>query len=417
MATSNNITAQGSSRRRWIGVFILIAAVVVLTAFLSLRPRRIRIQVTQPDRQDITSSISTNGKMEAAQNFEAHAPSPSTVKRILVDVGARVRKGQLLIQLDDTDARASAAKTLAQVRAAEANLASFRSGGTQEEVLTRRSDLSKAQTERSAAQRNLEALQRLKQRGAASDAEVQAAQDRLNRASADATLFESKGSQRYSTADIARAQAELENARTANQAAKNAIAAANVTAPFDGTVYFLPLREGAFVNTGEMLLQLADLHKMQVRAFIDEPEIGRLQKGQVVKIGWDAIPGRAWQGEVTAIPTTVISRGTRVVGEITCLVDNSDLKLLPNVNVSVTVVTSSRQNALAVPREAVREDDNKYYVFVVDGNHLHKQQVETGVANLTHIEVTKGLSDKQTIAITSLSPTPLFDGASVKIEQ
>lgn len=416
MATSNHIAEQGSSRRRWAAVLIIVIAVVVLTAFLSLRPRRIRVQVTHPDREDITSSISTNGKMEAALNFEAHAPSPTTVKRILVEVGTRARKGQLLLELDDSDARALAARALAQIRAAEATLATVRSGGNQEEILTRRADVSKAQTERSGAQRNLEALQRLKQRGAASDAEVQVAQDRLNRTNADTTLLEAKSKQRFSSEDIARVQADLVNAQATYNAAKKRVAEANVTAPFDGTVYFLPLREGAFVNTGEMLLQLADLSKMQVRAFIDEPEIGRLQRGQVVRVGWDAVPGRSWLGAVTAVPSTVISRGTRVVGEIICLVNNSDLKLLPNVNVSVTVVTSSRQNALAIPREAIREQEGKHYIFIVDGSHLRKQMVETGVANLTHIEVTQGLTDNQTIAVTSLSPTPLFDGASVKIE-
>jgi HlyD family secretion protein len=417
MATSSNLSGNGTSKRRWGIVAVIVIAVVVLSAFLSLRPRRIRVQLTQVERQDITSTISTNGKMEAAQNFEAHAAGPSTVKRLLVHEGDKVHKGQLLLQLDDSDARATAAKALAQLKAAEASLASLNSGGTQEEVLKRRSDLTKAQAEREAAQRNLDALKRLKESGAASQGEVDAAQERLNRANADITLLDAKSTERFSKPDVARAEADVANARAAYDAALHSISEANVTTPLDGTVYFLPFREGSFVAAGDLLVQVADLHNLQVRAFIDEPEIGRLSKGQIVKISWDAIPGRTWQGVVGKVPTTVINRGTRVVGEIICPVENADLKLLPGVNVSVTVVTSSHQNTLTVPREAVHEQDGQHYVYVIDGSHLKKQIVQTGVANLTSIEITQGLKDKQDIALASLSPTPLYDGASIKIAE
>ncbi len=70
----------------------------------------------------------------------------------------------------------------------------------------------------------------------------------------------------------------------------------NVTAPFAGTVYQVPVKRGAYVNGGELLVQVANLEKVRVRAFVDEPEIGRLAKGQKVEIKWDAIPGRTWNG-------------------------------------------------------------------------------------------------------------------------
>ena len=71
-----------------------------------------------------------------------------------------------------------------------------------------------------------------------------------------------------------------------------------MSAPHEGMVYSLPVREGAFVNTGDLLVQVADLHKVRVRAFVDEPEIGKLQPGQLVEITWDALPGRVWKGTI-----------------------------------------------------------------------------------------------------------------------
>jgi HlyD family secretion protein len=188
-----------------------------------------------------------------------------------------------------------------------------------------------------------------------------------------------------------------------------------VRAPFAGTVYFLPAKAGAFVQIGDLLLQEADLSQLQVRAFVDEPEIGRLALGQTVRITWDALPGKFWQGTVASLPSTVINRGSRVVGEVLCRVDNTARLLLPNVNVNATIVSVSKENALSVPREAVREDATHSYVFVVEGGELRRRDVTLGIANLTHVEILNGIGVRDVIAVQSLSPSPLADGVAVKI--
>src|SRR5512147_2431389 len=118
--TNGTNGTQAQPGRRW-AVIAGIALLMVLVAGLwqVLRPLRIRVVTTKPSRQDISSTISTNGKVEPVRNFEAHAPSSTTVKRILVQEGTKVRAGQLLLELDDTDARAQLAKALAQLKGAE----------------------------------------------------------------------------------------------------------------------------------------------------------------------------------------------------------------------------------------------------------------------------------------------------------
>jgi len=141
-------------RKRLIAVAVLVVAAVVLFTGLNQRRGGISVRAEKVARQEIASVISTNGKIEPVDSFEAHAPAPATVKDVRVAEGDRVRVGQLLVQLDDADARAQAARALAQLRSAEAALQAVKSGGTQEEVLTARADLSKAQAERDEAQRN-----------------------------------------------------------------------------------------------------------------------------------------------------------------------------------------------------------------------------------------------------------------------
>ncbi|HXA06746.1 MAG TPA: hypothetical protein VNY30_17995, partial [Bryobacteraceae bacterium] len=129
---------------------------------------------------------------------------------------------------------------------------------------------------------------------------------------------------------------------------------------------------------------------------------------------WDAVPGRIWRATVTAIPSTVKLRGSRNVGETTSIVDNKDLKLLPNTNVGVTIVTAEHDNVLVVPREAVRTDDSKPYVLQVDGHELKRRDVETSLSNLTQVEVTRGLSAKDMVAISSWNGKPIGDRMQVK---
>src|SRR5260370_11648849 len=95
----------------------------------------------------------------------------------------------------------------------------------------------------------------------------------------------------------------------------------------------MPVRAGDFVKTGDLLLEMADLHEVRVRVFIDEPEMGALEVGLPVKITWDALPERVWQGTTETVPQQVVARGARSVGEMRGSGQNEKLQLLPNTNV------------------------------------------------------------------------------------
>ncbi len=373
------------------------------------------MRVATVERSTIRSIVSTNGKVEPLQSFESHAPVGTTVKKLLVKEGQQVKKGQLLAQLDDTEASSQAARALAQVRAAQAETSAVQSGGNREEVLTLASQLVKARAQRDTAQRNLEALQRLQQNGAASPGEVKQAQDQLAAAEADLKLLQQKQGDRYSAPEVARVEAQKTEAQSAYAAAENILRQLNIHAPFDGIVYSLPVHQGSYVNPGDLILQEADLSKVLVRAFVDEPDVGRLAAGQPIELTWDAIPGRKWQGSVSTIPSTVKLLGTRNVGETTCVVDNQDLKLLPNINVGVTIVTGEHHDALTVPREAVRLDDSKKFVYQVVNDELQRRDIQTAISNLTQVEVTGGVTEKALLALASTNSKPLHEGLAVKV--
>jgi len=405
------------SKRIWTIIAAVVVGVIILAAFMTSSRGELPVRTETARRETIINTIQTNGKIEPIQNFEAHAPVATTVKKLLVNEGDTVKKGELLLQLDDADARAQAARALAQMRSADANLIATHTGGTHEEVLSNEASLVKAHGDFSSAQRNLDAMRRLQQSGAASPAEVSEAENRLQTAQAQVNLLEQKLKERYSQPEVQRVFAQKIEAATAYNAAKDILDSSNVRAPQDGIVYSLPVRQGQYVNAGDLLLQVANLSKVQVRGFVDEPDIGRLQTGQKVSIEWDAIPGRIWEGKLTRVPTTVIVRGTRTVGEIKCEVDNGDGKLLPNINVNVTILTAHENNALTVSREAMHQEDHVHFVYQIVDGKLKRKDVETSIFNLTRIQVVKGLDDGAEVALGSTNGTPLQAGVSVHIVQ
>jgi HlyD family secretion protein len=415
MALTDNIQAGFVAKHRWlVWTTGIVAAVVILASFVLTRGDVARVRAATVERGAIRSVVSTNGKVEPQQNFEAHAPVATTVKRVLVKEGDHVRRGQLLVELNDAEALSQLARALAEIKTAQVGQSAIESGGSREEVLTLQADVTKARSERDTAQRNLDALRRLQQKGAASAGEVKDAENQWQRADADVKLLEQKTNDRYSKQERARAEAQKEQAQAAYAAADDVLRQLSVRAPFDGEVYSLPVKPGFYVNTGDLLLQEADLSSVLVRAFVDEPDIGRLAPGQKIEITWDAVPGRSWQGTVSNVPSTVKLRGTRNVGETTCVVSNRDFKLLPNINVGVIIITAEHNGVLSVPREAVHLDDTKPYVYQIEDNELRRRPVQTSISNLTRVEIS-GLPENAQVAVSTVDSKPLREGLQVKV--
>jgi len=411
LASRNNSTAP--SRRRWTWPVIVLVALVLLYTYFHASPLKVRATTVQ--RGPIRSLISTNGTIEPVQNFEAHAPVSTTVKRLLVKEGDHVRKGQLLLQLDDADIRSQAAHAEAQVKAAQSDESEVSKGGTQEELIALNAQITKAQSARDVAQNKLDALRRLEQEGAASPGEVRVAEDALKSAQADLLQAQQKKADRYSQPEVAKIQGEASGAQAAYAAAEDALAKSNVHAPFDGIVYSLPVKLGASVQPGGLLLQEADLSHVLVRGYVDEPDIGRLQLGQKVEVTWDALSGRVWTGSVTTLPSTIKVHFSRNVGEMTCTVDNHDLRLLPNVNVGVNIVVAEHANVLTLQRDALRTDDSQLYVYRIVNGRLRRQNVEVSLQNLTQVEITAGLEEGVVVALSPAENKPLVDGAAVTV--
>jgi HlyD family secretion protein len=172
-----------------------------------------------------------------------------------------------------------------------------------------------------------------------------------------------------------------------------------------------------YVHAGDLLLQMADLTKLQVRAYFDEPELGALHVGQPATIIWDALPNRIWHGRILSMPSTIITYTTRNVGEVLLSVDDADGKLLPNTNVKVTVTEQRLERVLTIPREAVHGEGGKDYAYLLHGKVLRRQQVTVGARNLTQVQVLSGLAENDTVALSTTNGEPLAERVPVRIDR
>lgn len=411
-------TRRPHTARIWI-----LTTVALILAFYIIRMatrQKLPIRVAAAAMGDLKKTSSTNGKVEPEpqENFEAHAPFPGTIKAVYVHPGQDVAAGTLLLSMNDTDARARLADALAALRRAQANYDAAQQGGTPSQRISLLGNLRQAEMERDQAKSDLAAMRKLEASGAASPSEVNAARQRLASDTSQLKTLEQQQKSGYGAAGVAQAQAALQDAQAGYAAAQQAIRQANVRAPFAGTVYSLPVAPSDYVQQGDRLLSLADLSKLQVLAYFDEPEIGDLRVGQPVTIAWDAHPGEEWHGHILRLPSTIISYNTRNVGEVLVSIeDNADKVLLPDTNVTVTVTVANESNVLVIPRDALFYDQGMPFVYRVVGGYLHRTPVTIGRLNLSEVQIVSGIEAGDVLATGTTNGQPLGDGQPVEIVQ
>ncbi|HWY42555.1 MAG TPA: efflux RND transporter periplasmic adaptor subunit [Candidatus Sulfotelmatobacter sp.] len=409
--------------RNRILIFLVVAAgVAFLLVRLSGRQPVAKIMAVKPVRENLVASVSSNGKVEPISPYVMRAQLDTFVQKVHVMEGQAVKKGQLLLELDVRDAAAQLAQAQARLLQAQDDLRAALGGGRSDAAAKASGDLAKAIAERDRVKRNRDALQRLIAQQAATKDELAANELELTKTQAEVDRLSAVKQEFDRGVKLDAGKYDLQVQQAQNQVAALAEKArgGKITAPAEGTLYSLPVRQGDFVKVGDLLAEMADLHKVRVRAFVDEPELGGLEPNEAVRITWDALPNRTWDGKTEVIPKQVVPRGSRSVGELLCSVNNEKLELLPNINVDVRISARERNDVLTVPRSAVESDGGKRYVFVVkDGglnvgqNSLEKRQIIVGIADAANYEVIAGLSGGEMVALPG--DFDLRDGMLVRV--
>jgi HlyD family secretion protein len=398
-------------KRVWLTLLVLAIAGGVLWQLEQQRGRPPQVTFTRAEHENISSLVSTNGKVEPVESGVARAERSGAVKRILIQHGQRVEAGQTLVELDASDAQA-------ELKTAEANQAAIRSelqvlaqGGRATDRAGIDTALDKARLELKIAQDAYATAVRLRDKQAGTEVEVRTAKQAVDRAQAQIQALDKQRASLVTPADHNSAEARLDVAKTAAQLAEARIRMSVVKAPIAGIVYQFDIKPGAYLNAGDLVASIGRLDHVHVKVYVDEPDLGRVMKGMPVTITWDALPGRQWKGSVDRTPTEIVPMGARQVGEVTCNIENPAMDLLPGTNVNAVILSETVENAITIPKEAVHRQQGQTGVYLLEGDRVHWRRITQGVNNTTRTQVNE-LKDGDSVALPS--EKPLKDGMVVE---
>lgn len=357
------------------------------------------VPFTKVTRESIVSTLTTNGKVEPETYSAIRAEAAGAVKQITAQRGQEVTAGQMLVQLGASSASAALAGAQARAAQSRAELSTLEAGGSTRDLVQIDSSLTSVRSQLASAQKESETLQRLATKQAATRAEAEAAKNTVAKLEQEMQSLEQRRQALVSAADRTVAQARLQEAESGVATARVNASQLQVRSPIGGTLYAFDVKPGAYLNPGDQIGQVGNLSRMRVTVYVDEPELGRVAEGMPVTISWDALPGKQWTGTVEHKPTQIVTLGTRQVGEVTCLIENPDRTLIPGVNVNAEIRSSSVQNVVSIPKEALRRQGNESGVYKLADNEIVWQPVRLGVSSVTRIQALSGLKEGDSIVM------------------
>jgi HlyD family secretion protein len=332
------------------------------------------------ESRDVVRTLVLVGRVRPPSRTRLGATVAGTVERVLVREGDRVGRGDVLVALDDREARAA----VAQARASLAEV-----------TAQAQATLEQAQNEADQAERDLQRTLSVFKNGALTQQLVEQAQQRADdaRSRLEAARAHAGGGR---NATIARAQAALEAARARLDLTR-------VVAPADGVVLTRDVEPGDAVQPGRTLLDLALDGPTELVVFPSEENLGQLHVGAPATASADAYPDSTFQARVSLVaPSVDPSQGTV---EVRLAVDRPPRYLRPEMTVSVNIEAGKRDQASVLPESVVRGlgTDSPWVAVVRDGR-LTRQPVDIGLRADRYVEILQGVAEGQLVVPPQDSP-------------
>lgn len=336
-------------------------------------------------RGDLRQTVVATGRVESPRRVEIGSAVTGTVAEVAVREGETVRAGQLLVKLDDAEARAAVEQARSAVVQAEARLAQLAATAAPVAAqAVRQAEVTAASSERTLARsRDLHARGFV---GAAALDEAQRGRDLAASQLESARLLERSQSPGGSEARLARAA--LEAARAALRLAQARLDHTTIEAPADGMLIARSVERGAVVQPGRALMVLSPRGATQLVALVDEKNLPLVKLGQAAVASADAYPDARFEARVAYVNPAVDA--TRGSVEVKLDVPSPPAFLLQDMTVSVDILAGARNGVLTLPADALHPGD---WVLVVREGRLARQPVRLGARGAGTVEVLEGLGE------------------------
>lgn len=402
----------------------LVAGALVLllagAAWLAARPAA--VDAVQPRQGPLVRSLQFSARVESLARVELGSTVTARVARVAVDEGARVRAGQVLVQLEFDEAQAALAQAQAAEQQARSRLMGLRGTGRQAALAA----LAQADASVRAARAQFERVEPLVAQGFYSPAQRDEARRALDVALAQQAAAQAQWqAQGEAGADTAQAQAQWDAARAATQAAQARLAQTALRASGDGRVILRSVEPGQIVQPGKALLTLALEGPTQIVAQVDERFLQQLQPGQPAAVLADAFAGQPFAARVQSLAPGVDAQRGAI--EVKLALEQAPPDFLrEDMTLSVEVETGRRERALALPLSVLRTpiDGDAAQLLVASDGRAELRRVRIGLRTLDAFEVQDGLSVEDWVLRSAtaqpgqrvrLRPVPWEQAAGVRV--
>lgn len=362
--------------------------------------KAIAVSVVSVEARDLKRSVESVGSLFAYDEVAVSSEVEGKADKVLVDVGDRVTKGQVLVEIERDELKLTADQQEALLEQARAKL------GVQEGAEltdpTKSASVQKAAADLANAKQKFQRTKELAEQGLLPKQTYD--QDESTYKAAQATYD-------LSLQDVRNLQAALKERHSMSDLAKKKLRDAQITAPFSGFVKERNVTLGQYLKVQAPVITIVNVDPMRVRLKIPEKMAAWIPVGQSVTTSVEAYPDRTFVGKISRINPTVDPQTRTFDAE--ALIENHQGLLKPGFFVKSTIVSSKTDHVILVPQKALTYAYGIYKVYQVKGDKLKESEVRLGDHIGDDVEVVQGISESAKIAIAS-GDQELKDGIRIK---
>ena len=376
------------------------------------QPVAVEVTTAAAIKRELPRFFEATGSLAGDQQTDVAPQTSGKVVAVGVDIGSYVKRGQMLVRLDDDELKLRVAQASAQVEQAKAAVRQaeekigLRSG--QKFDPNRVADVAAAKVTLDLAEKNLQRAEKLIESGDVSRSFYDDARARRDQLKEQYEVALAQARQNYAGVDVARTN--VANAQAQLALAQKSLQYAVIPAPIDGYVTERVADVGEYVSPQQKVVTIVRTNPLRIRIDIPEQSIQEVKVGQSVSILTSAWPDRNFAGRVARIAPNVsaTSRTLTVEAEI----ENGNNALKPGQFATVRILQERAEPAVLIPARAVVSDAGVNRVYVIKNGHAEQRLVQTGQTDGDLIEIRNGIAADEQVATSNLEQ--LTDGVAIK---
>jgi multidrug resistance efflux pump len=377
----------------------------------------IGVKTAAATQKSMETELSVAGVIVPSQTITISSKVSGEVTAVNTEAGAAVKAGDELLTIDQKTLATQLEQAQAQLKAAQASAtaATKQASATAAAVKAAKGQAAVAKINRDALQKAYDAMKALVDAGAATQAQLDDIQTKLDVAKAQytaansGTVNQAKSAAEASASSIDAAQANVEVVQANIKLLQLQLANTSVKTPIGGVVVTRNINVGEMAAAGSPLLTVADTGTLKLKGTVPQEALPLLKVGQEMAVTVDIYPGKSFTGKITLLGPMAVTTGEYFPIEVSLSNDGS-LQAGLSAHAAVKVKTDA---AVAVPNTAIVKGNSQSYVFLVKDGAVSKRAVTTGLSNNTDTEILSGLNAGEQVAVTNTAS--LEDGMPVTV--